>query len=386
MTSATMTMMMTMTTTSTTRTTRTMIPVCRLRHSFRFFFEEILKGRSGRGYRRAPNDDSPYRRPRTPETPEEAEKKAERKAFEARMREKERKEAEERQKAKAACKKAEAENQRQRAAQTAQAQQQRVQTLRSATFTAARAGDAVQVKKGVWEDEVDLSGGEIKMGCEKYVVTQPEDPKETLLHIAAQKGDVDLVKWLDAHSADPEERNSVGLSACHIALQKGHVPILKHFFESYDPKEEDYSAIYSLSPSTSLLSVALESAEPEVVWMILENGLANTQDIGNAWTDVTSLEGKQALLRKMGDNGVKYTEIQNLLMSYGGFTPPPTPKATSKDRNVPPTNKIQPPAGSPTPRGGFQPRGRGAHHRFKTNSHHAAQAQSSRGRGNQTRA
>ncbi|KAF9218191.1 DnaJ-domain-containing protein, partial [Gyrodon lividus] len=181
-----------------------------------FFFEEILKGRSGRGYRRA--HDPHYRRPRTPETPEEYEarlkrtreeqeqaearrtqKKAERKAFEARMREKERKEAEGRQKAKADSKKAEAENQRKRATQTAQVQQQRVQTLRSATFTAARAGDAAKVKKGVWEDEVDPSGGEIKLGCEKYIATQPQDPKETLLHIAARKGDVELVEWLDAH-------------------------------------------------------------------------------------------------------------------------------------------------------------------------------------------
>lgn len=112
----------------------------------------------------------------------------------------ERKEAEDRQKAKAASKKAAAENQRMKAAQTAQAQQQRVQTLRSATFAAARAGNAVQVKKGVWEDEVDPAGGEVKVGCENYVRVQPQDPKETLLHIAAQKGDADLVEWLDAHS------------------------------------------------------------------------------------------------------------------------------------------------------------------------------------------
>ena len=106
----------------------------------------------------------------------------------------------ERQRAKAASKKAEAENQRKKAAQTAQLQQQRVQSLRSATFTAARAGEASKVKKGVWEDAVDPAGGEIKMGCENYVAVHPDDPLETLLHIAARNGDADLVEWLDAHS------------------------------------------------------------------------------------------------------------------------------------------------------------------------------------------
>lgn len=143
--------------------------------------------------------------------------KAERKAFEARMREKgaqkvsprshevlttqsERKEAEERQRVKAASRKTEAENQRKKAAETAQVQHQRVQSLRSATFVAARAGEASKVKKGVWEDEVDPAGGEIKMGCQNYVAVLPEDPMETLLHIAAQNGDADLVEWLDTHS------------------------------------------------------------------------------------------------------------------------------------------------------------------------------------------
>lgn len=112
----------------------------------------------------------------------------------------ERREAEERQRAKAALKKAEAETRRRQAAQTAQAQQERAQTLRSATFAAARAGDVKLVKKSVWEDSVDPAGGEVKTGCEKFVEKQPQDPQETLLHIAAQKGDVDLVEWLNAHS------------------------------------------------------------------------------------------------------------------------------------------------------------------------------------------
>ncbi|KAI9570462.1 hypothetical protein HD554DRAFT_2018480 [Boletus coccyginus] len=360
---------------------------------FRALFEEVLKGRFGRGY--AHMRDPHRRRPqRAPETGEEyearlqhmreereqaevrrAQQKAERKAFEARMRENERKEAEERQRAKAASKKAETESQRKKAAETAQLQQQRVQTLRSATFAAARAGDASKVKKGVWEDEVDPAGGEIKMGRENYVAVHPEDPMETLSHIAAQNGDTDLVEWLDAHSADPEERNSYGLSAFHIALQHGHVQILKYFFESYDPKQEDHNAIYDISPPESLLSIALDSAEPEVVWMILDRGLATSRDIGNAWTEVTSQGGRQTLLEKVDNDSMKCTEIQNLLMSYGGFTPPPTPKVATQ-KSSPLTNKARPVDGSPCSQQGFHARGRGAR-RPKTNTHRTAQTQRS---------
>ena len=174
--------------------------------------------------------------------------------------------------------------------------------------------------------------------------------------------------------ADPEERNSFGLSAFHVALQHGHVQILKYFFESYDPKQEDHNAIYDLSPPKSLLSIALDSTEPEVVWMVLDRCLATTQDIGNAWTVVTSLEGKQTLLKKMGNDSMKYTELQNLLMSYGGFTPPPTPKVPTQESS-PLTNKAQPLNGSPSSRGSH-PRGRG-HHRPKTNTPRTAHAQRS---------
>ncbi|KAG1772803.1 DnaJ-domain-containing protein [Suillus occidentalis] len=318
---------------------------------FMYIFSRFVD--EGRMRFRRPDPHRNYRRRSlSPETPEQyrariertraeqieaekrrAEKAAERKAFEVRQREKERKEAAERQQVKVASKKAESIAARKRAAETAEAQQQRAQTIRSEAFSAARKGDAVKVRKAIWEDNVDAAGGEIKPGCETYVKRPPEDPKETLLHIATQRGDVDLVEWLDAHSADPEERNSAGLSAFHSALQHGCIPIINYFFQSYDPKQDDdHGAIYSLSPPMSLLSLALESGQPEVVWVILEKGLASTQDIGNAWTQVTSGQTNQPLFKKLPRDSVKFSEIQNLLMTFGGFTPPPTPKVSiSKD-------------------------------------------------------
>lgn len=86
--------------------------------------------------------------------------------------------------------------------------------------------------------------------------------------------------------ADPEERNSAGLTAFHVALAHGHASIIKQFFESYPPDEEDSTAIYDAPAPKTLLSISLESHEPQVVFMILDKGLASTADIGNAWTSI----------------------------------------------------------------------------------------------------
>ena len=67
------------------------------------------------------------------------------------------------------------------------------------TFAAARANNVKQVEKGVYEDNVDAAGGEVKKGCEEFVIPLPTDPKETLTHIAVKHGNTHLVKWLDLH-------------------------------------------------------------------------------------------------------------------------------------------------------------------------------------------
>lgn len=106
-----------------------------------------------------------------------------------------------RQKAKKAKKKGQAEASRKNAENAVRTQQQRAQDLRSATFAAARAGNTSKVKKGVYEDNVDAAGGEAKKGCEDIIAVSPNDPKETLMHIAVKHGDVELANWLEAHSA-----------------------------------------------------------------------------------------------------------------------------------------------------------------------------------------
>jgi len=112
----------------------------------------------------------------------------------------ERLEAEERQKKKVEEKKARAEASRKSSEERAKAIMRKAQETRSSVFVAARKGESKKVKRGIWEESVDPTGGEVKSGCEQFIKHLPTDPQEALLHIAAKNGDVQLVQWLDSHS------------------------------------------------------------------------------------------------------------------------------------------------------------------------------------------
>ncbi|KAJ7273333.1 DnaJ domain-containing protein [Mycena rebaudengoi] len=307
---------------------------------YMFLFEELMGGRANRfansRFRRGPifqrppvDQESPeqyqarLRRTREDQAAAQERRKQEaiaRKAREEKDRERERLAAEERQRVRVEGKKAQAEAQRNKAETAARKLKQRVQTGRSAVFAAARSGKAAEVKKGIWEDEVDAAGGEVKSGCDEFVKSPPKDPQETLLHIACRKGDTDLVEWLDAHNADPEERDSQKFTPFHVALQSGHIPIVTYFFEAHSPKDEDSNGIYEPPESKTLLSIALESREPQLVWMILDKELATEQDINLSWTS--------AMKSRTKGSDEKFEDIMELLMRFGGFTPPPTPSSS----------------------------------------------------------
>ncbi|KAJ7510077.1 hypothetical protein B0H11DRAFT_1174946 [Mycena galericulata] len=318
---------------------------------YMFLFEELMRGHANarrygnmRGFRREHVEaETPeqyqarLRRSREEQVAAEERRKHEAAARRAQAemdRERERAAAEERQKAKIEAKRAQAEAQRSKAEAAAQSLQRQAQTKRSAVFSAARARQPEKVKTGVWEDAVDAAGGEVKAGCEAFVKTAPNDLQQTLLHIAARNGDKELVEWLDAHNADPEERDSRNLTAFHVALQSGHIPVVAYFFESYPPKDSDSNGVYNPPESKTLLSIALESHEPELVWMILDKGLATEQDINVSWTWITSAEGRSAMKKgppggqKLKQKEEKFADIMKLLMRFGGFTPPPTPSSS----------------------------------------------------------
>ena len=128
-----------------------------------------------------------------------------------------------------------------------------------------------------------------------------------------------------------EERNSQGFTVLHTALKLGRISIVKHLVETYPLSHSD--ALYENPQGSTLLSLALESGEPELVWFVLENKLASPEDINKTWTKVTS--GKNSYSKQSSE---KHSDIIQLLKKYGGFTPPATPlssSSTSKPLQVP---------------------------------------------------
>ncbi|KAI0362046.1 hypothetical protein OH77DRAFT_1584536 [Trametes cingulata] len=306
---------------------------------YRFLFEELLRGRaSAHAHSRYHRFHKEQADPETPEqysarlrkAREEQEQAAERrardeanrKANQEKQREKERREAEERQRLKAFAKKAEAEAARKAAEQKARAQQEKLQATRSKVFAAARRGDAAAVRKGVWEENVDAAGGELRPGAAAFVKSPPADPKETLLHIAARNGDLALVQWLDAHSAEPEERDGSDLTAFHVALANKHAAVVRHFFETYAPEDGDYAAVYRAPAGRSNVRIALETREPEMVWMVLEKRLCTEEEMDDAWAELTGAGFAR---------DAKWDEFVNLFTTYGDYE---RPAASSADQQT----------------------------------------------------
>ena len=162
-----------------------------------------------------------------------------------------------------------------------------------------------------------------------------------MVSLCLRRGMVKLIWWCRA-GADPEERNCDGLTAFHISLKHSHIPIIKYFLDNYPPSEAETNPIYTLSAPHSLLQLAIDSHEPEVVWMILHGKLSKQQEISDAWTYISSTSGKTAFLKGFGPNITTatkedtYDEIKALIMNSGGFHPPSSPKTgSSNDVNSP---------------------------------------------------
>ncbi len=132
-----------------------------------------------------------------------------------------------------------------------------------------------------------------------------------------------------------EECNSQGFTPFHIALQNGRVPILRYLFKAHSP--EDDLGIYRQLLSKSLLGLALESREPEAVWMILNSKLFSRDDMNDSWKYVTSKAGRDEILKTPGlkQPDEKLAELTNLLKTFGGFTETASEKGSAASGSVP---------------------------------------------------
>ncbi|KAH7106021.1 DnaJ-domain-containing protein [Auriculariales sp. MPI-PUGE-AT-0066] len=287
---------------------------------YMFLFEEVLRGRASRyagrqfhrmnpnmGHSRYNEETEKERKDRLLRERAESEADARRREQEEinrkvrvqEERENEMRAGAERRKTKAQTKKSKKVTEQANAATSIVNAASRAQVLRSDIFAAMRNGDAARVKKGVWEDSVDAAGPEI-IG---------NSAGETLLHIAAGRGDIELVHWLDEHNAEVDDRDTSGYTAFHLALEKGIMPVIDYFMKTHPPDEDDNQAIYLPSPpSTSLLAMAIPDAQ--LVWAMLASGLMrknNSDDIELA---------KEACIEPGSTR-----EIREMLAEWGGFAP-----------------------------------------------------------------
>lgn len=186
----------------------------------------------------------------------------------------------------------------------------------------------------------------MKKGAEEFVERKPRDEKETILHIAAKRGDLELVKWLVDHSeyfraslldkgllmlkldAEPEDCNTAGLTALHVALEARQTPVVQYFFKTLPPSESDNRGIYTLSSqssqtSESILRLALRSAVPELAWLVLENKLVSSPQISEDYAWLSSPSGEKQLKHACNSRSTAVhadeliEELEDLLIAYG---------------------------------------------------------------------
>ena len=129
--------------------------------------------------------------------------------------------------------------------------------------------------------------------------------------------------------ADMEERNSQGLTVLYTALELGRISIVKYIFEACPPS--DAEGVYKQSRGPSLLSLAVHSKEPELVWVVLENKLATSDEIKQEWQMVTSAESTSKTMTPA--EAEKHSDIISLLNTYGGLSPSATPSIQTINPN-----------------------------------------------------
>lgn len=129
--------------------------------------------------------------------------------------------------------------------------------------------------------------------------------------------------------AEPEERDVAGFSPFHVALQHRRVTVAAYFFEIYPPGD-DTMLIYDPPQSITLLALALGSGEPELVWMILDKGLATTEHIEDAWNWALTRTESLTITASSIDLE-KFEDIKQLLMRFGGYTLSPSTQPLNLD-------------------------------------------------------
>lgn len=189
-----------------------------------------------------------------------------------------------------------------------------------------------------WEKLPDLSG-EDQNTCMRVM------QETTLLHLAVQASDPDLVSWLvnkgaytslndkgltlisQRTGARADECDAAGYTPLHRALENGDKKMLDYFFETFPPfnsKGEENSTnmkVYEPTkqddPATSLVMLATLSGDAEVIDYVLDRG---TVDEVEHCYRYARARVRQASFHK--PTIATWKAVQQMLEQKEGFSPP----------------------------------------------------------------
>ncbi|KAL8278393.1 hypothetical protein RQP46_009285 [Phenoliferia psychrophenolica] len=168
------------------------------------------------------------------------------------------------------------------------------QKARSTVFDAVRAGDHAAVQAGIEEAKVDVAGrerlkgfltqdemeafkatvGEHGVGMEGKPLDETLERSDTLLHLAAKRGDTKLVEYLVKHGAPVDARDDDEHTPFHRALLSGSIPTIRYFLTYYPPPDappkddEPPSSAYPTPPGQTLASLVKASKSAEAIKLL----------------------------------------------------------------------------------------------------------------------
>ncbi|XP_065224500.1 uncharacterized protein LOC135848511 [Planococcus citri] len=129
----------------------------------------------------------------------------------------------------------------------------------------------------------------------------------TLLHIASQEGNLEMVKYLVSNGCNIHAKNSAGSKPIHIAAREGCKNIVQ-FFLSKGLKVDESGA-----KNQTLLHYAVTKNTLEVVELLISKGAdVNVKDnVGSTPLHVAALNGSEDVIRVLLENGAVYNPIDN---------------------------------------------------------------------------
>ena len=168
-----------------------------------------------------------------------------------------------------------------------------------------------------WKCSVAIVDFLIERGAQTDI--QQTSQKNSPLHFAAMSGKADIVASLLAHGANPNLRNQDGMTALHLAVHKGDVPVLQCLLAGRAEVNTENTPVAGYRFTPLFTAVYFERAD--IVELLLSAGADPNQARTNGNMEAPLGEA----VRK------RNTQIAQLLLSHG---PPGAAHAKWIEKNL----------------------------------------------------